>query len=148
MSRRASLTLKQSRPERRRVHFTDEVVMEDSIKEGDEQELFSLLRRHSLTVDINAINQSGLTPLHQACLDGNLAAVHLLVKHGASIDLKDDDGWTPLHAACAMGYPDICRYLLKKGADRNVLSRDNERPLDLIDQDDFDTIAVMLQNKK
>ena len=32
MSRRASLTMKQNRPERRRVHFPDEVVMEDSIK--------------------------------------------------------------------------------------------------------------------
>lgn len=50
---------------------------------------------------------SGLTPLHQAVLDGNLGAVTLLVAHGADINKQDDDSWTPLHAACAEGYADI-----------------------------------------
>ena len=50
---------------------------------------------------------SGLTPLHQAVLDGNLDAVELLVKHGADINKQDDDTWTPLHAACAEGHAEI-----------------------------------------
>jgi protein phosphatase 1 regulatory subunit 27 len=54
---------------------------------------------------------AGLTPLHQAVLDGNESAVRLLVAHGADINKQDDDSWTPLHAACAEGYADIVKYV-------------------------------------
>ena len=52
---------------------------------------------------------AGLTPLHQAVLDGNESAVRLLVAHGAAINKQDDDSWTPLHAACAEGHANIVR---------------------------------------
>ncbi|KAH3846679.1 hypothetical protein DPMN_088981 [Dreissena polymorpha] len=53
-----------------------------------------MLRRASLQVDISGINDAGLTPLHQAVLDGNEAAVRLLVTHGADINKQDEDSWT------------------------------------------------------
>ena len=52
---------------------------------------------------------TGMTPLHQAIMDGNFAAVRLLVLHGADVNRKDDDTWTPLHAACSEGHADIVR---------------------------------------
>ncbi|WAR20562.1 PPR27-like protein [Mya arenaria] len=61
----------------------------------------------SLQVDISTINDAGLTPLHQAVLDGNEAAVRLLVAHGSTVNKQDEDSWTPLHAACAEGHVDI-----------------------------------------
>ncbi len=54
---------------------------------------------------------SGMTPLHQAALDGNLMAVRLLVSNGADVNRQDDDTWTPLHAACAEGHTHIVRYV-------------------------------------
>ena len=51
----------------------------------------------------------GMTPLHQAVLDGNMMAVRMLVGHGADINKRDDDTWTPLHAACAEGHVDVAR---------------------------------------
>ena len=50
-----------------------------------------------------------MTSLHQAALDGNLAAVSLLVSNGADVNKQDEDTWTPLHAACAEGHSDVCR---------------------------------------
>ena len=50
-----------------------------------------------------------MTPIHQAALDGNLAAVSLLVSNGADVNKQDEDTWTPLHAACAEGHSDVCR---------------------------------------
>ena len=57
-----------------------------------------------LCVDI-----TGMTPLHQAVLDGNFSAVRMLIRHGADVNRQDDDSWTPLHAACAEGHADIAR---------------------------------------
>ena len=51
----------------------------------------------------------GMTPLHQACVDGNLSAVQLLVSHDADVNKQDADTWTALHAACAAGHSDIAR---------------------------------------
>ncbi len=52
----------------------------------------------------------GMTPLHQAALDGNLSAVKLLVGNGADVNKQDEDTWTALHAACAEGHAEVCRY--------------------------------------
>ena len=53
-----------------------------------------------------------MTPLHQAVLDGNMAAARLLIRHGADVNKLDEDTWTPLHAACAEGHTEIVRYPL------------------------------------
>ncbi|KAH9498270.1 hypothetical protein Btru_009533 [Bulinus truncatus] len=87
-----------------------------------------------------------LTPLHNAVLEGNLAAVKLLLQHGADVNKKDVDTWTPLHAACANGEADIARYLLSKGASKDIKTNDGERPLDLCDARDFSVISVMLES--
>lgn len=147
MSRRASLYAKQN-PEKPRpkVRFSDELVFLDNIKENDIQALGSMLRRASLQVDISGINDAGLTPLHQAVLDGNIMAVKLLIEHGANVNKQDDDYWTPLHAACAEGHSEIVQLLLDKGADRTILTDEGERPLDLVDPQDFATIRIMLDN--
>ena len=52
---------------------------------------------------------AGLTALHQAVLDNNIAVVRILISHGAEIDRQDADTWTPLHAACANGLADIAK---------------------------------------
>ncbi|VDI09017.1 protein phosphatase 1 regulatory subunit 27-like isoform X1 [Mytilus galloprovincialis] len=149
MSRRASLYAKQNPTKPRpKVRFSDELVFLDNIKENDIPALGSMLRRASLQVDISGINDAGLTPLHQAVLDGNLMAVRLLVEHGANINKQDDDYWTPLHAACAEGHAEIAQILLDHGADRTILTDEGERPLDLVDPSDFATIRVMLDNNK
>lgn len=61
MSRRASLYAKQNPgKERPKVHFPDELVFLDNIKENDIQGLNHMLRRASLQVDISGINDAGM----------------------------------------------------------------------------------------
>ncbi|XP_059145822.1 protein phosphatase 1 regulatory subunit 12C-like [Physella acuta] len=145
MSRRASLLAKQEK-RKPRVRFPDELVFLDNIKVNDIKACHSMLRRASVQLDINGLDTSGLTPLHNAVLEGNLAAVKLLIQHGADVNKKDVDTWTPLHAACANGEADIARYLLSKGASKDIKTNDGERPLDLCDARDFSVISVMLES--
>ena len=51
---------------------------------------------------------SGMTPLHQAVMEENTAAVRLLTRH-CDVNRKDIDSWTPLHAACANGFSDVVK---------------------------------------
>ncbi|CAG5136441.1 unnamed protein product [Candidula unifasciata] len=147
MSRRASLLAKQEKS-KPRVRFPDELIFLDNIKGNDIQACHSMLRRASVQLDINGLDSNGLTPIHNAVLEGNLAAVKLLVQHGADVNRKDSDTWTPLHAACANGEADIARYLLSKGANKDIKTNDGERPLDLCDARDFAIISVMLESDK
>ena len=60
MSRRASLYAKQNPDKPRpKVHFPDELVFLDNIKENDIPALHGMLRRASLQVDISGINDAG-----------------------------------------------------------------------------------------
>lgn len=156
MSRRASLCQRAEKglaicPEEQkrtsRVRFPDELVFLDDIKENDLLAAKAMLRRASIKIDINAIGDSGMTPLHQAVVDGNDDAVRLLVSNGCDINRQDTDTWTPLHTACACGHAEIVRYLLENGADASILTEDGERPIDLIEPDDMTTVSVVLQHR-
>ena len=49
--------------------------------------------------DPNIKNKKGRTPLHIACMCGNLDGVKLLIKHGASVSAEDIHRYTPLSLA-------------------------------------------------
>ena len=60
MSRRASLFGKQN-PGKARPHvrFPDELVFLDNVKENDVKAMETMIRRASITIDINGIGDSG-----------------------------------------------------------------------------------------
>jgi len=147
MSRRASFFAR-THPGVRRVRFPDEIVFHESIKESDGEAVIRMLRRVSVDIDINRINMSGMTAIHQAVVDNNLVLVRLLHIHGADINKPDSDTWTPLHAAAANGYHTIVSYLLSHGADRRLETEDGETAEDLVEEDDFDTLAVFKKTKE
>ena len=45
-------------------------------------------------------SRMSMTPLHIACLQGNLDVAQGLHSAGASLDARDTNGNTPLHVAC------------------------------------------------
>ncbi len=61
MSRRASVYAKENpgKPRPKGVRFPDELVFLDSIKENDIQQANYMLRRASVSIDINGIADSG-----------------------------------------------------------------------------------------
>lgn len=74
--------------------------------------------------------------LMDACKNGSLPLLQLLLASGASVNLKSpDDGYTALHvaAACAEGADGLAaiQLLLQHGADREAECNLGKRPLDL-----------------
>ena len=84
----------------------------NAVKNGDYQQLHSLLLASSERIDINGFNSEGQTPLQQARLSGQLALVQLMVRHGADPSRTSRDGWSTLHMAAFSGHSDITQFML------------------------------------
>jgi ankyrin repeat protein len=100
----------------------DELAFERGLwtaaQRGDVNRVRSLLANN----DANAVDSSGLTPLHYACREGHVLIATLLLDAGASIDFASRSGVTPLHRAAVAGHVDLVDLLLQRGA--NVAARD------------------------
>jgi hypothetical protein len=66
--------------------------------------------------DVNQRGLCGYSPLMGGVCNGNLAVVDLLVRHGAKLDITDDQGNTALMWAAGHGREDVVAYLIGKGA--------------------------------
>lgn len=71
------------------------------------------------------------TPLHIACLNGNVEIVKLLVEAGADVKVKYH-GQTPFALACMKGDMETVKYFIHKGEDVNEVMVRKEMPLHLI----------------
>lgn len=61
-------------------------------------------------------NEKGETPLHKACIGGNLKMVKKLIQQGHPVNLRDNCGWLPIHEAANHGFYDIVQVLAEAGA--------------------------------
>lgn len=61
----------------------------------------------------------GNSPLCNAILKGDLAAVKKFVEYGADVN-EESNGLTPLMFAARYNKVDILKYLLEKGADKKI----------------------------
>lgn len=73
--------------------------------------------------------RGGLSALHFAVREGDLATVQALVGHGADVNQVSEFGWTPLLTATQNRYYQLGKYLLENGADPNVASEGGWNPL-------------------
>jgi ankyrin repeat protein len=73
-----------------------------------------------LNIKVNEKDDTGITPLYYATLDGHSVIITLLCKHGASVNAQG--GWygNALCAACYGGHLEAVRLLFEKGADVNA----------------------------
>lgn len=67
-------------------------------------------------VNINVIRHPGLSPLHRACITGNLNIVKLLLRYGADLNQVSKTGTTALKIAALHGHFDVSEYLIAMGA--------------------------------
>nr|XP_033817384.1 protein phosphatase 1 regulatory subunit 27 isoform X1 [Geotrypetes seraphini] len=128
----------------RTVHFPNDIVFQDHIRQGDLEQVGRFIRARKVTLD--TIYLSGMAALHEAVLTGNLECVKLLVKYGADIHQQDENGWTPLHMACSDNHADIARYLVSLGAKLDVTNNEGEKPSDLIDPDCKEMMELFTQD--
>ncbi|KAK5125795.1 hypothetical protein LTR85_012071 [Meristemomyces frigidus] len=86
------------------------------------------LLRHAFR-DIDTPDRSGETPLHWACIKGDLVAVQLLLQFGANTNLKDSAGDTALHYASMSGSPDCVTAMLDAGAAADAVNADGTKAM-------------------
>jgi ankyrin repeat protein len=91
-------------------------------------------------IEIDAQNSNGQTPLHVACSRGNWSVVRLLLRSGASPNLKDRRGFTPGQLARKRGMP-IPVDLLSALGD-TLSSTHGAPPRDLIVDPDSPTLLI------
>lgn len=81
--------------------------------------------------DINAVSDSGSTPILSACSViesiSNFQVVKYLACYGADINKQDYDGRTCLMRS--VYHPNLCKFLLKRGADVNAKDIKNRTAL-------------------
>ncbi|KAJ4358351.1 uncharacterized protein N0V89_002933 [Didymosphaeria variabile] len=79
--------------------------------------------------DASTTYSDGRTMLHRTVSQdlGLVRIVHLLLKHGVSIDAQDQNGYTALHVAAAS--PPCVALLLKHGANPNTINAKGLTPL-------------------
>jgi serine/threonine protein kinase len=68
-------------------------------------------------IDLDAVTDTGKTPLHLAAAKGFLDMVQILVNAGAELNKQDIDGNTPLHIASIGGFSELVEWLLGKSPD-------------------------------
>ena len=93
-----------------------------------------LTSTHAENIDVNAYAGEGewqCTPLHQACLNGDIEIVRDILTTGrAHINVKTSKGCTPLHVACISGHADVAALLaLHESCDVNAQDYDGTTPL-------------------
>jgi len=79
--------------------------------------------------NINAVDDSGSTPLHLAVIRGRHNAVEFLVAKGADVGAKDRNDNTPLHWVARFGYASMASLFVTKGADIDAKNSTGVTPL-------------------
>jgi hypothetical protein len=82
---------------------------------GHIQQLEQVLARGA---DVNASNDSGVTPLMVAAYHGRREMVQALIEHGADLNAADNDGFTAGMLADYAGHDDVVRTLVALGVKR------------------------------
>jgi len=76
------------------------------------------VKRHLVQgIDVNLVDDQGMTALHWASLRGNLPVVDHLIREGADVHAMNNGMNTPLLCAAAGGHDEVFRRLLAAGAD-------------------------------
>ncbi len=68
------------------------------------------------------VDESGMTRLHRAVINGNIHAVKILIRYGAGLNRTDNYGWSSLHWANFLGREDLMEILISNGARRDLRS--------------------------
>ena len=112
--------------EKYQLHFETNQYMDEN---DDPVELSFILNRFGDNI-LDVIPSDGLSyVLLDACKNGNIDLVKLLLAHGADVNAEDGNGDSPLLWASSRGDTEIVKLLLVHGADVNIKNNNGETSL-------------------
>ena len=82
-----------------------------------------------LASQMNIRRVEGMTALHEACCNGEVAMAKALLKMGTGVKAEDEWCETPLHKACYHGHEGVVKLLVKAGAEVEAANKDGCTPL-------------------
>lgn len=91
-------------------------------------DVLELFLDYSTPVDA-IVDEEGKTLLTKAASRGHAPEIELLLRRGASLDMKDRRGWTALLEAASWGNTELVELLIRYGADVNAQDRNGNTPL-------------------
>ena len=99
----------------------------------------------SAGADVCCCDWWGMSPLHEAARNDNVAAVDFLIENGAQVNLKDKNGAIALHLAATCNRREIVELLIKKGSSVNATDKNLSTPLHFAawtDSEDFTEVLL------
>ena len=109
------------------VVMTQSMLVADAAKSGDAAAVRALLKQG---VDVNAAQGDGMTALHWAATNGDVAITQMLLSAGANVRATTRlGGLTPLHLATQAGQPQVAAALIAAGAGPNLATATGATPL-------------------
>jgi len=79
-------------------------------------------------VEVNIVNNKGMTPLHYAAVNGRAAEVKDLLEAGADVNKTNGRGQTALHLAAKNGRTEVVKLVLDAGAKVDLEDNDKLTP--------------------
>jgi len=79
--------------------------------------------------DVNASDESGVTPLYCAAYAGALEVTTLLLAGDAKVNARNKEGWTALCIAAKQGHGEVVKLFLDRGADASIRVKEIYTPL-------------------
>ena len=95
----------------------------------DADDVTAVRRAIAAGANVSEANRYGVTPLAQACQNGNVELVKLLLEAGADVKATHGGGETALMIASRTGRVECVKALLEKGADANASERHGQTAL-------------------
>lgn len=89
---------------------------------------------------VNAVDNTGTTPLMWAAMNNRVSVMNLILKFGAYINAQDDDGWTALHFAAASDSYKAVEMLINNKANANIKNLDEKKPVDIASDTDIQAL--------
>jgi len=133
--------------ESRQQHANDLVDALSKTNKPSQEELQWIYICIDMGSGVNNADAKGITPLHYACMLGDLKLVKYLCDRGANVRIADSlMKETPLHDACSHGTAEMVALLLNMGAseDLNLQNHEKSTPLYLACRDGGEKIVALL----
>ena len=72
--------------------------------------------------DVNFTDRHGVSAAYVAAESGHCDILHLLVDHGANLEIANQSGWSPIHVASQQGHSRVIRLLAERNVNLNLRS--------------------------